>query len=81
MRASWPEGPQWGWIKLVRNSPHRWIKLVRKSTRRWIKLVRISPLWVDHAHENLWIKLVGNDNQWRFLRTDSWILGLWVCQT
>jgi hypothetical protein len=55
-------GPQWGWIKLVRNSPHRWIKLVRKSTRRWIKLVRISPLRVDQAHENHWIKLVGNDN-------------------
>ena len=63
MRASWPEGPQRGWIKLVRNSPRKWIKLVRKSTHRWIKLVKISPLWVDQARKNLRIKLVRNDKR------------------
>lgn len=31
--------PPWGWVKLVRNSPHG----------------------VDHARENRWIKLAGND--------------------
>jgi hypothetical protein len=50
-----------GWIMLVRIPAVGWIMLVRIPARRWIILARISPALLDHAGDNTWIMLVGND--------------------